>query len=259
MNIVHLSYYGFIQISGPEAGKFLQGQLTCEVLALKSGDSTLGACCNPQGRVVSVFRLFQKEDAYFLRLPQSILAETLAHLKKYAIFSKVQIVDVSDQWVAWGANQALLDFAAYAVPGLRFEYYLPAAQKLPGEEVLAENLWQLEDLKAGLAQLSPETSEQFTPHDLNLPALGAVSFSKGCYTGQEIVARMEYRGKLKQHLYLRSLPANALVKLGVELVSAAGPCGQVVDAVLVDQTWWFLALLKDEAKNEPILIETKRE
>jgi folate-binding protein YgfZ len=156
---------GFVHISGPEAKKFLQGQLTCDMEQLVPEQYQLAAHCNPQGRIISLFHLFQREDAYYFVLPASMVEKTILALKKYIVFFKAAIcADV--------INIQHADFFG------------------------KENL-----IQRGIPSVYPETSGLFLPHELNLPDLGAVSFNKGCYTGQEIIARMHYRGKLKSHLY----------------------------------------------------------
>lgn len=150
-----------IHVHGPDAGKFLQGQLTCDVLALTDGNRNLGAYCNIQGKIASLFWLEYKSAAYWLQLPAELVQPTITELKKYAVFSKVTLEIVE--------------------------------QDVPIND--------LAEIMANIPAVYPATKNEFFPHDINLPALGAVSFTKGCYRGQEIVARMQHRGNLKRGLY----------------------------------------------------------
>jgi folate-binding protein YgfZ len=161
-----------LKISGLDAGKFLQGQLTCDVSALADRQFILSAHCNPQGRVVSLFYLIFLDNAYYLLMPADMLAITQAALKKYAVFFKTTLEDASNEL----------------------------------ENVLAQICKPaLFDIQAGVPRIHPETSGAFLPHDINLDQLGAISFEKGCYTGQEIIARMQYRGKLKKRMRTATL------------------------------------------------------
>lgn len=150
-----------IRVQGIDAGKFLQGQLTCDVLSLSHNKTTLGAYCNIQGKVDSLFWLTYTDDCYWLQMPTELINLTITELKKYAVFSKVTL-DTLEQ---------------------------------------TRQIDELTEIMAGIPAVYASTKGEFFPHDLNLPALGAVSFSKGCYRGQEIVARMQHRGNLKRSLY----------------------------------------------------------
>jgi folate-binding protein YgfZ len=154
-----------ISVSGPDAGSFLQGQITCDVTTLEDGQYTLGAYCNIKGKVESLFYLIRNDDTYFLYLHPDLADPTLTELKKYAVFSKVAI-----------------ELCEIALP--------PELARSEEQQILAQ-----------IPQLYPETVGLFFPHDLNLPELDAVSFTKGCYRGQEIVARMQHRGNLKRRMY----------------------------------------------------------
>lgn len=172
-----------LAVSGPDACKFLQGQFTCDVAALTLGQSTLGAYCNIKGRVESLFNLRRDSDDYVLSMHPDLLQPTLQELKKYSVFSKVQL-NLLEQEIA------------------------------PADEV--------QEIYAKIPALYPQTVGLFFPHDLNLPELGAVSFTKGCYRGQEIVARMQHRGNIKRSMYLFSAPASTTLQPGSVLVDNAG-------------------------------------
>src|SRR3990167_11199048 len=161
-SIYLLDYFGFIKVSGKDALTFLQGQLTADMNALTPSSSTLCARCTPQGRVVSLFRIFQYQDAYFLRLPLSMVQITIESLKKFAIFSKVTIENKSSEWVATGIthlNESIDTSDGYItpVPGEeRFEYYIPQSHFYAAWEKLkkhADSLpgkaWHALDLEAG--------------------------------------------------------------------------------------------------------------
>lgn len=255
--LVDLSHFGVLKVSGTDAAKFLQGQLTCDVIALKPGDSTLGAYCNIKGKVTSLFRLWRLNDDYYLRMLDGLVEQTLQELQKYAIFSKVELQNVSATIHGFGvANHIVnMDLAdphlaiIEVAPQQRYEVFGPVKSlERAWQHCIAHAnhvdpaLWETLDIKDKLPELYPATVDHFFPHDLNLPELGAVSFTKGCYRGQEIVARMQHRGNLKRQL--RSFHANGVshfINPG-DLITAGGPeletvAGTVVRAcrVLGDQ------------------------
>jgi folate-binding protein YgfZ len=249
-------HYGLLTVQGKDAEKFLQGLLTCDIQSLATRDYCLGAFCNLKGRARALFKIFKKEEAFCLELPRGLVPIILPALKKYAMFSKVSIEDSSDRWNRWGVVRL-------AGKALMLEHLLPDSnitvlmldEALPRFELIGEittdtlpvsnlplmdhNTWNLFNIRAGIPEIWPETTEQFLPHHLHLPQLGAVSFTKGCYCGQEIIARMEYKGKIKYDLkhiifkdpeviHERDLPAKGSAPLpGTEL-----EVGKVVTAVL---------------------------
>lgn len=213
--LVDLSRFGIIKVSGADAGKFLQGQLTCDVLSLQSGQQTLGAYCNIQGKVTCLLRLWHLQNDYYIRLQTSLVDETIQELNKYAIFSKVNITDISAQFAGFGLYHEKIN-SHYANPQIAILTISPTRHEIFGPVAVLEHAWQhyikqaahadpqiwdILDIQDQLPELYPQTVGSFFAHDLNLPNLSAVSFTKGCFRGQEIVARMQHRGKLKRSLY----------------------------------------------------------
>lgn len=206
-----------IRAVGPDATKFLQGQLTCNVTALHNGQVTLGAYCNIKGKVESLFYLELQDGEYYLYLHPDLLEPTLKELKKYSVFSKVELSGI--------------------------------AKSLP--EII--NQTEEEAILAKLPQIYAQTIGVFFPHDLNLPELGAVSFTKGCYRGQEIVARMQHRGKLKRSLYLFSSDSDPHVNPG-DAISANGTAAGTVVRASKDHSGKIigLAVITDSLANEAL-------
>lgn len=220
-----------ILVSGPDAKKFLQGQLTCNLDEVVEGQAQLGAHCNPQGRVISLFQLFLIQNSYALEMPASLVPIALKALQKYAVFFKVTL-------------QA-------------------ATQTRSGNNAH----WHLEAIQAGIPQIYPETSEKFLPHELNLPALHGVSFNKGCYTGQEIIARMQYRGNLKKHLHRGFVTIGTSFTPGSDIYrdhqGTLQASGYLIDSACDTEKTWVLILANDEeiatqpfyldpSKSEPV-------
>ncbi|EJF68815.1 hypothetical protein A462_25684 [Pseudomonas sp. Ag1] len=271
-----LSHEGVLAVRGSDAAKFLQGQLTCNLNYLSDTQASLGARCTQKGRMQSSFRILLQGDGVLLAMATELLEPQLADLKKYAVFSKSKLTDESAAWARFGvsdADQVLAglglqlpaetdsvvrsdDLIAIRVSPGRAELWAPAAQaQTLHSQLVAQlnegelNQWLLGQIRAGIGQVMPQTRELFIPQMLNLQAVGGVSFKKGCYTGQEIVARMQYLGKLKRRLYRLSLNAGELPEPGTPLFSPNhnSAIGEVVIAARADQAIELLAVLQAEA------------
>lgn len=260
-----LEYQGVIAVHGPDAGGFLQSQLSNDIHMLDGIGSQLSAYCTPKGRMLGLMRIFRRDDVYYLRLPADTLDAVLQRLRMYVIRTRVTLEDVSDNFLRIGVSGAeapdeLLaatgacpdtvngvarhgDFTLLRVPGPqpRFEVYAgsPQAARQCWERLnvrgapVGESAWRLLEILAGLPAVFATTREAFVPQMTNLQLVDGVSFKKGCYPGQEIVARMQYLGTLKRRMYLGHIAQDGPVAPGAELYSAhapAQPVGQVVDA-----------------------------
>jgi folate-binding protein YgfZ len=271
-----LSHEGVLAVRGADASKFLQGQLTCNLNYLSDTQASLGARCTQKGRMQSSFRILLEGDGVLLAMASELLEPQLADLKKYAVFSKSKLTDESAAWVRFGIEHgnAVLKSLGLDLPadtdsvarhdGLiairvspdRAELWVAAdqADSIKGtlSALLAEgdlNQWLLGQIRAGIGQVMPNTRELFIPQMLNLQAVGGVSFKKGCYTGQEIVARMQYLGKLKRRLYRVQLDASELPEPGTQLFSPShnSAIGEVVMAANAENHIELLAVLQAEA------------
>ncbi|KOY02833.1 CAF17-like 4Fe-4S cluster assembly/insertion protein YgfZ [Pseudomonas nunensis] len=271
-----LSHEGVLAVRGADAGKFLQGQLTCNLNYLSDTQASLGARCTQKGRMQSSFRILLQGDGVLLAMASELLEPQLADLKKYAVFSKSKLTDENAAWVRFGLDHgdAALrslglelpadtdsvarndDLIAIRVSPERAELWVAAEQAdaIKGKlsALLAEgelNQWLLGQIRAGIGQVMPSTRELFIPQMLNLQAVGGVSFKKGCYTGQEIVARMQYLGKLKRRLYRLKLDGSELPEPGTQLFAPShnSSIGEVVIAARGEQNIELLAVLQAEA------------
>jgi folate-binding protein YgfZ len=274
-----LSHEGVIAVRGPDASKFLQGQVTCNLNYLSDSNASLGARCTPKGRMVSSFRIVSEGDGYLLALASDLLEAQLADLKKYAVFSKSTLSDESAEWLRLGLNDAdevlgelglmlpteadgvarAENLLAIRLPDGRVELWVRQAisrevlQQIQAK--LAEqplNTWLLAQIRAGIGQVQGATRELFIPQMINLQAVGGVSFKKGCYTGQEIVARMQYLGKLKRRLQRLSLPGAELPAVASELFSPVhrSSVGEVVLAAQSETGVELLAVLQEDAVTD---------
>lgn len=271
-----LDHEGILAVRGADAAKFLQGQLTCNLNYLDAETSSLGARCTPKGRMTSSFRIVAEGDGYLMAIARELMDSQLADLKKYAVFSKASLSDDSSLWVRAGLDGAddllgelglVLDgqadrvarsdgLIAIALGQGRSELWMPAERSAQVVARLAGSLrqsslndWLLGQVRAGIGQVFGATRELFIPQMINLQAVGGVSFKKGCYTGQEIVARMQYLGRLKRRLHRLALDAEDLPQPGRELFSPvhATSVGEVVLAARAAEGVELLAVLQDDA------------
>lgn len=261
-----LSYQGVIAVHGADAGSFLQAQLSNDVSQLDDGShSQLDAYCTPKGRMLGLMRVFKLGDSYYLRLPLDTLEAVLQRLRMYVLRAAVTLEDATGNFLRIGVSGAAaaeqLEAAVGALPdgvdrvvhrgdltllqvaGVqpRYEVYassLVAARALwdalnvRGAPV-GEPAWRLLEILAGLPAVFSATAELFVPQMANLQRVNGVSFKKGCYPGQEIVARMQYLGTLKRRMYPGRIDSDARVIPGDALFSAADseqPVGRIVDA-----------------------------
>ena len=246
--LIGLSQFGLLQFTGDDAQAFLHAQLSCDVRNLLPGQAQYGSYNTPKGRMLASFLLWRDSAGFRMQLPRALRAPILTRLSKYILRSQVLASDVSDELVLLGVAGATAEEAVRPlfaeVPAsalrlttareatllrldeLRFEIIAPSqraqeiraalAQTLPAAE---PNAWDRLDIRAGIPFVTPPTQEQFVPQMANLDLIGGVSFNKGCYPGQEIVARMHYLGRLKQRMYLANVPGPAEPKPGDKLFS----------------------------------------
>lgn len=271
-----LNHEGILAVRGADAAKFLQGQLTCNLNYLNAEYSSLGARCTPKGRMTSSFRILAEGEGFLLAMANDLLDSQLTDLKKYAVFSKATLSDDSTQWARFGLSGADAVLAELGlslsgeadqvarVEGLiaiglgqgRVELWASAERAAAIADLLQTRLphaelndWLLGQVRAGVGQVFGATRELFIPQMINLQAVGGVSFKKGCYTGQEIVARMQYLGRLKRRLQRLKLDGAELPEPGRELFSPvhSTSVGEVVLAARAADGVELLAVLQDDA------------
>jgi len=230
--IVDLSPLALIEVAGEDAQGFLAAQLTSDVRALTADRSELSAWCSPQGRVLALLRIYRTADAFFLLLPSDLAESTLKRLRMYTLRSRVTISDRSDELLRVGVSGEaarttvadttdLPDRPDQVTHGdgltvIRLPDRRPRVLLVGRLDLLAtfwthsaaslrpasSTAWDLLNIEAAQPQVFTETRDKFLPQMLNLDLLGGLSFSKGCYPGQEVIARLKYRAQLKQRLYI---------------------------------------------------------
>lgn len=258
-----LSHLGLLEISGADASSFLQGQVTNDVkLLMMTNQAHFSGYCNPKGRLLALFLAFYHDDHFYLQFDRALIEPIAKRLKMYVMRSKVEINDVSESIVKWGIDGPeaadILATVFAKVPTQTYEFAslengvilkLASANNHARFEVLckaahASNIWDTLknhcqivekpywdwlDIQAGIPEIVAATQEQFVPQMLNLDILNGINFKKGCYTGQEIVARTHYLGSVKRRTYLAEINVEAAPQAGDKILDGAqNEVGQVV-------------------------------
>ncbi|MTV36188.1 CAF17-like 4Fe-4S cluster assembly/insertion protein YgfZ [Duganella radicis] len=259
---------GLIALDGEESASFLHNQLTNDVEHLGPTEARLAGYCSPKGRLLASFLMWRNASTIFLQLPREIQAPVQKRLSMFVLRSKTKLSDATEA----PANQVVLGIGGASAPAVlqawfealpakpyakidhelgtlirvadafgapRYQWLMSLDTAETVKPALAAKLalgdtaaWQLSDIHAGVPQIAKATQEQFVPQMVNYELLGGVNFKKGCYPGQEIVARSQYLGKLKRRTTLVSI-ADAGAVAGAEVFATADPeqpCGMIVNA-----------------------------
>lgn len=258
-----LSHLGLIRISGEDAASFLQGQVTNDIRELTIEQCQLNALCNPKGHVLAILWVFRREDDIFLQLPGEILTSVLKRLSMFVLRAKVALTDVSSDLVRIGiageSTASQLKELVSETPAESHGVTHPQGLtviRLPGEtprfEIIGEeaaieklwdqlsdksvptdsSYWPLLDIRAGIPAVYTTTVEAFIPHMVNMQLINGISFSKGCYCGQEIVARTQHRGTLKRRMYLAHISGEQTPAAGSGLFSPSAEHGKAAGIVV---------------------------
>ena len=247
--VCDLSHLGTIAATGSDTDTFLQGQLSSDIRQLGPDDAQYSSYNTPKGRMLASFLVYRTVDVVHLQLSRELVEPIRKRLAMFILRSKVALVDASDAYIRLGVAGA--DAAALVastvggppastlgvnrgeraivirLPGERFEI---VAEPAPGRhlwQALAARarpagaaVWEWTEIRAGIPVITTATQDQFVPQMVNLELVGGVSFQKGCYPGQEIVARTQYLGRLKRRMYLAHASGGAVPVAGNELFSS---------------------------------------
>jgi len=289
--IVNLTDIGLIKVEGADAQTFLHNQFTNDLRLVNEQTSQLSSYCSPKGRILALFRIFKHNDAYYMAMPKAIVEPTIKRLRMFVLMSKVTLTDVSNEMGHVGfsgpESASQLQTIVGEIPGdldgvchhdevtiirapgpqPRFDLFGPKEKlatlyrTLPPHANEADaSSWELLDIHAAIPTIYPQNIEAFVPQMVNLQAIRALSFKKGCYPGQEIVARMQYLGKLKRRMYLAHVDTNIAPQPGTPLFAPHNEQGEehkagaVVTAQINPQGGCdLLAVIEIEAAEKSVL------
>jgi folate-binding protein YgfZ len=245
-----------LRISGPEAASFLQGQITHDVGRLADGHSLLAACNTPQGRVIALLRLSGTAQEIHAVVAGDVAAELVAHLRRYVLRAKVRL-ELDERILAPA------DAGAAAVLAPRIQWspgrslVIADAEHPPFDET-SWQLWRLADVVEGVPDVTAATSGHFVAQMLNLDRLDGISFTKGCYTGQEIVARTQNLGRIKRRMLRYAVPHGPAPSQLAALHAGDRKVGEVVLAAADGARCELLAVVQLDARDEPLRLEDGR-
>ncbi len=263
--VADLSHFGLIAVEGPDARKFLSSLFTGDVRQISPTQGQFTSWCDGKGRILTTFWLFMRGETFYLLLPQELVPTTRARLRQYLLRTRASITDASGSLVRLGLSGPRLAARLEAILGAQAPMAQGETHTAGGCTLIAigatpqprwlavgpvgkmnklwENLhpktmavdagaWSLLDILAGIPMVTLATSAEFIPQMLNLEALGGLSFTKGCYPGQEVVARLQYRGQLKRRLYLAYVDSDRVPPPGAKLYGpgVAESVGMVLSA-----------------------------
>ncbi len=273
--ISKLSHLGLIHLEGDQAESFLQGQVTADVVGLDKQNWCWGAHCDPKGKMLASFRLFKSADGLWMLMPKTTVAADLPQLRKYAVFSKVTLADATPLRQIYGIGgadarsfvcehfgeitQAVTE-TEYAVIIRDTDRFIIIADASADHDFLLQrdiyesSCWQALEIESGYPNISENHSGEYIPQMCNLDALEGISFSKGCYMGQETVARMKYRGGNKRALYiLKGNVSDQLTKDGfveIKLESGYRKAGNIIEYARRDELVIMTVVLANDTDSD---------
>ncbi len=244
-SITAIAHLSIISVTGKDASQFLQGQLSCNINELSDSTSFFTAFSNAKGRTISSLLVLKQAENYILILPEELIEKVINKLRMYILRSEVKIKNITDESAIIGVttNQDLLPIQPetnfsinnsseitikFPSKDNRFLIVSPVshAKALWTQLIQNNNLticnstsWRYQDISAGIPWLTEATSEQYIPQMLNIDKLGGISFNKGCFTGQEIIARTHYLGKAKRALFLAECNSTALLDNDIQIIT----------------------------------------
>lgn len=265
---------GVLRVSGMDAKKLLQGQTTCDITKLSAENGLYGAICSIKGRIISNFYIVQNKDDVLMIMAKDLVEKTLLHLKKYAVFFKTELVDEQDNVKVYKKLAAKNSEADSNVTSNIFATTQDndtitltiGHEPLEVQLLITSAKIDIEEKHQDLSALailtarpliSLEQSETILPQWLNMQSTGGISFTKGCYTGQEIVARMQYKGKSKKQLALVTWQGN-LDQTQAIVDEQAKNIGQLFFVTQIKDTYYAQIILNiDPSEAEHLLLDGK--
>ncbi|HEY1290737.1 MAG TPA: hypothetical protein VGF58_20575 [Burkholderiales bacterium] len=233
MECARLTRYGLLSVQGADAREFLHAQLTNDIQNLSPERAALAGWCSAKGRLLATFLVIPAPQGFLLQLARDLAPAVAKRLSMFVLRSKVKIADESEAWaqfgvwnedsgpsgIEWKASSAIVPVGEKRF--LRLEPAASASAGCKGDE----ETWALQEIRAGRPLITAATQDQFVPQMVNLETLGGVDFQKGCYPGQEIVARAQYRGQVKRRMVRLPAPQGERLRPGQEFNG-----GTVVDS-----------------------------
>ena len=241
-----LSHLSVLRLTGDKSAELLQGQSTCDVSLLSESEFQPGVFCTPQGRVIANFMMIGTKSAIYLIIDHSMVATVDKHLHKFALLYRVELTVPA--YCLYGASTPISHTLTCGKwPDNR---WLAIADSEPDMLLLSIEDWQVADIKSGMVWINDSLSEKLLPQQINSHWQGGVSFSKGCYTGQEVVARLHYKGKITK--FTRLCETETTTSAGQHIYQHHKQVGEILNA----QSNWCLCLVNQTIDpDSPVITE----
>ncbi|QIR13547.1 tRNA-modifying protein YgfZ [Shewanella aestuarii] len=276
--LASLSHFGLIEVTGEQGRSFIHGQVTTDITSLEANQWRWGAHCDAKGKMLASFRAFAIHDSLFMLMPANNIESDLAQLKKYAVFSKAELENASANWLLIGiagmdakafveqqfgsidAQLTLVDGGAIIKDGERYIAMLThdkATTLCENHTLFDATAWQALEIIAGYPNIQVQHAGQYVPQMCNVQAINGISFTKGCYMGQETIARMKYRGGNKRALYILSgnthqnLTANSSIEIALE--EGYRKAGNIIEFVQQGEQVLLTAVLANDTQADATL------
>ena len=272
-----LEHLGIVEIKGGDSAEFLQGQMTQDIYSIKDSVATLTSVLNPQGRIISTAFVFKWGESFILMVSNEVLDKLIAWLSRFILRSEVEITKSEDS--VFGLNQEnakkLCNILNVETNDISFESDESCLKTIEADDERAfligksENLlddlsistlttkdWKMSDINAGIPIIYGENIEKFIPQMVNLDLINGISFSKGCYTGQEIVARVQHKGKVKQRMFrITGKASNKKIDSGSAIFFADTKVGTVIESLEDNGYINALGVINNDASKKELSVE----
>ena len=265
----HLDHFSIISISGADSTEFIQGQMTQDISAIGDDEARMTAILNPQGRVMSTALIMHWDDSIILVLSKDTVDDLIVWLSRFILRSKVTVSRLEAH--IYGLNQNLANIESDSLD-LEKEIFCLRSIETDAERTLlitkslhdfskssittmSSRNWQLADIQAGIPTIYKENIAKFIPQMINLDLINGISFNKGCYTGQEIVARVQHRGKIKRRMFhISTQQSNTEIRPGTPVLLGDSEVGTIIQSVQYKNQIHSLAVIKNDASKKKLLV-----
>ena len=265
----HLDHFSIISISGADSTEFIQGQMTQDISAIGDDEARMTAILNPQGRVMSTALIMHWDDSIILVLNKDTVDDLIVWLSRFILRSKVTVSRLEAH--IYGLNQNLANIESDSLD-LEKEIFCLRSIETDAERTLlitkslhdfskssittmSSRNWQLADIQAGIPTIYKENIAKFIPQMINLDLINGISFNKGCYTGQEIVARVQHRGEIKRRMFhISTQQCNAEIRPGTPVLLGDSEVGTIIQSVQYKNQIHSLAVIKNDASKKKLLV-----
>ena len=265
----HLDHFSIISISGADSTEFIQGQMTQDISAIGDDEARMTAILNPQGRVMSTALIMHWDDSIILVLNKDTVDDLIVWLSRFILRSKVTVSRLEAH--IYGLNQNLANIESDSLD-LEKEIFCLRSIETDAERTLlitkslhdfskssittmSSRNWQLADIQAGIPIIYKENIAKFIPQMVNLDLINGISFNKGCYTGQEIVARVQHRGKIKRRMFhISTQQSNTEIRPGTPVLLGDSEVGTIIQSEQHKSQIHSLAVIRDDASNKKLLV-----